>query len=127
MRARSLRWLTNHAPCRAQCQLLREVAPPGCRADHHTLTPRAATKRFFKCTACGQRTDTLSLYPAEACARCGGRDYARSGLRDVRRPLTPRTQHGRPRVSHCQLHTQDAKGPNLHTLLLRGEEQPFAL
>lgn len=114
-----------------QCNLLLETARELCKQNRHPLIPQNARKRFFKCQNCQQRTEALNcIMPAAACARCGGTDYLRVGMRDVRRAMHLTIMNMMVVLTeyhpacHALDQRQPPKVPELHKLQTHVEDHP---
>ena len=72
-----------------------------CKLEKHRIKMIDATKRFFSCKDCKQRTISLDRLPKGSCAKCGGSNWEKAGMIGER------------------------KGPKLggETLSLRGNEE----
>ncbi|KAF5287199.1 hypothetical protein FQA39_LY16018 [Lamprigera yunnana] len=75
---------TYKVPCKAvtclKCKYTNFSASDLCKTDKHPLKVFNATKRFFKCGKCGNRTVSLSVVPMDACKNCGSGKWERTSM-----------------------------------------------
>lgn len=84
-----------------QCKYVSFSAADLCKKEKHSLRVYDATKRFFSCGNCGNRTVTLEIFPMQPCKNCNGTKWERTGM------------------------MKEKKVTKIHTLSIRGGEQTF--
>lgn len=96
---------TFKVPCKAvkclQCKYTNFSASQFCKENKHPLKVFDATKRFFKCSNCGNRTQSLDVIPTSSCKNCGSEKWGRTGM------------------------MKEKKADVTHSLSIRGGEQKF--
>lgn len=75
---------TYKVPCKAvrclKCKYTSFSAADRCKAERHPLKVADATKRFFKCGDCGNRTVCLEVVPTKPCNNCGSGKWERTTM-----------------------------------------------
>ncbi|KAK2163131.1 hypothetical protein LSH36_85g07077 [Paralvinella palmiformis] len=86
-----------------QCKYRAMSVAPHCREQNHNIITSDATKKFFECKDCKQRTITIERYPHHPCRKCQRSGFVRCSM------------------------FKEKKGPQLssETLCLRGDEIKF--
>lgn len=72
-----------------QCQYTAFKPGNGCKENRHTIKTVEATKRFFQCKKCKQRTTTIHKFPTEPCRNCGMQNFERTSMHQERQTKTP--------------------------------------
>ncbi|XP_046141775.1 protein MCM10 homolog [Osmia bicornis bicornis] len=67
------------------CKYTSFSASDMCKEQKHPLRVTDATKRFFKCTDCGNRTVSLDRIPSHSCIKCSSSNWSRAAMMDERR------------------------------------------
>lgn len=55
-----------------------------CRREGHPIRTIKATKRFFQCKDCKQRTISLDRLPKRPCVNCGSSNWEKAAMAKVR-------------------------------------------
>lgn len=63
-----------------QCKYTAFSAADRCKEERHPLRIIDATKRFFKCKDCGNRTATVHKLPKTSCNNCKGSKWERAAM-----------------------------------------------
>lgn len=75
---------TTQMDCKAviclQCKYKAFSAADRCKEEKHPLKVIDASKRFFECEECGNRTVTLFRIPKISCSNCSGSRWKRCGM-----------------------------------------------
>lgn len=75
---------TYKVPCKAvrclKCKYTSFSAADRCKTERHPLKVADATKRFFKCGDCDNRTVCLEVVPIKPCSNCGGGKWERTTM-----------------------------------------------
>uniref|UniRef100_A0A7E4VS25 Protein MCM10 homolog n=1 Tax=Panagrellus redivivus TaxID=6233 RepID=A0A7E4VS25_PANRE len=69
----------------AKCKYTAESQSSLCMIQGHVIQRHTATKRFFKCKTCKQRTAAFARIPTKPCDGCGSKSFDRVGMRDERK------------------------------------------
>lgn len=67
------------------CKYTSFSASDMCKEQKHPLRVIDATKRFFKCTDCGNRTVSLDRIPSHSCIKCSSSNWSRAAMMDERK------------------------------------------
>lgn len=67
------------------CKYTAFSASDMCKERRHPLRVTDATKRFFKCADCGNRTVSLNRMPSHNCGKCSGSNWTRAAMMDERK------------------------------------------
>ncbi|CAG2102012.1 unnamed protein product, partial [Medioppia subpectinata] len=71
------------------CKYTAHSASELCKKSGHKLVRHKATKRFFKCKNCKNRSYTFNLLlPAKACSKCGELSYAKASVVHIKEETT---------------------------------------
>lgn len=62
------------------CKYTSFSASERCKTERHPLKVMDATKRFFKCADCGNRTVSLDLIPLVSCSNCSSSRWERTAM-----------------------------------------------
>ncbi|XP_069141681.1 protein MCM10 homolog [Argopecten irradians] len=60
-----------------------------CKENGHAVKTIEATKRFFKCKKCNQRTISIHKFPTEPCRNCGTQNFERTSMHQEKKTKTP--------------------------------------
>lgn len=67
------------------CKYTSFSASDMCKEQKHPLRVTDATKRFFKCADCGNRTVSLDRIPSHSCIKCNSSNWTRAAMMDERK------------------------------------------
>ncbi|XP_054006512.1 protein MCM10 homolog [Hylaeus anthracinus] len=67
------------------CKYTSFSASDMCKEQKHPLRVTDATKRFFKCRDCGNRTVSLDRIPSHSCIKCSSSNWTRAAMMDERK------------------------------------------
>ncbi|CAG2161775.1 unnamed protein product [Oppiella nova] len=71
------------------CQYTAHSASDLCRKSRHKLVRHKATKRFFKCKNCKNRSYTFNvLIPTKPCSKCGQLSYDKTSIVNIKEETT---------------------------------------
>lgn len=80
---------TYKMPCKAvrclKCKYTNFSASDLCKKEKHPLKVFDATKRFFKCGDCSNRTVSLALIPTHPCKNCGSSRWEKTSMMKERK------------------------------------------
>jgi len=62
------------------CKYTAFSASDRCKEERHPLKVSDATKRFFKCADCGNRTCCLELFPLKTCSNCNSSRWEKAAM-----------------------------------------------
>ncbi|XP_012254332.2 protein MCM10 homolog [Athalia rosae] len=71
------------------CKYIAFSASDMCKEQKHPLRVTDASKRFFKCGDCKNRTVTLDRLPSHSCKNCQSSNWIRTAMMDERRVEIP--------------------------------------
>ncbi|XP_076286297.1 minichromosome maintenance 10 homolog [Lasioglossum baleicum] len=67
------------------CKYTSFSASEMCKEQKHPLRVTDATKRFFKCADCGNRTVSLDRIPTHSCIKCSSSNWIKTAMMDERK------------------------------------------